>query len=67
MAAEHKERARQLAEDWHEGVPQTELHDWCCRAAGLLLHFSRTDQDVYDEIAANYRRGTAGVGEDGRG
>ncbi len=41
---EKHERARQLAEDWHEGVPQANQFDWSCRAAGLLLHFSECEK-----------------------
>lgn len=54
--SDHKERARQLAEDWHEGVPRDAIYDWACRAAGLLLHFSQTDADVYRGIADRYQR-----------
>jgi hypothetical protein len=36
-----QEQARSLAEDWHEGLPEKGgHHDWCCRAAGVLLALS---------------------------
>jgi hypothetical protein len=33
-------KAQQLAEDWHEGVPNDKQHAWACRAAGVLLAFA---------------------------
>jgi hypothetical protein len=39
--AELQERARTLAEDWHEGVSTSEQYDWCCKAAGALLALSK--------------------------
>lgn len=38
--SQQQERARQLAEDWHEGVPKDKQQEWANRAAGLLLHFA---------------------------
>lgn len=38
---EEQERARKLAEDWHEGVPKADQFAWACKAAGSLLLLSR--------------------------
>lgn len=61
MSNPQVERARQLAEDWHEGVSQADRNDWCNHAAGLLLHFAdlanqRAEVGVqFDELVSAYR------------